>query len=276
MGRGQNLAKRESDSEVVVTQRFYADEVVLSIDKSKCIGCDLCTSICPKEAAVRVREKERLIVTVDADKCVLCGACEPFCPSGAIVMKVSNQPKNILVERQGLPVPLDKILIDAAKCPPDCLKCVDACPVQAIRIGQGHDIRIDTSKCLRCPWCADVCDKGAIVVNPLFVGSIRIDTSKCSEGCDLCAKVCKTKAIRMEGGKAKVEPRYCILCGACTNVCEDDAIDLRRTRVLCAEGFSTVWSSALEKLLGARGLSRVQDNRALRRLGSIIEESRVK
>jgi len=275
MGHGQRLTKDESDREVAVTQRFYVDRLVLTVDKSKCIGCDLCTSICPKDAAVRVRSGDSLTVTVDADKCVLCGACVPFCPTGAISLTFDDEPKNVLSEEQGLPKPLPKIEIDQKKCPPDCLKCAQACPVQAISIGEGHKISVDLEKCLRCPWCVDACDKQAITVNPLFVGSIRLDSSKCPKGCDLCANVCKTKAIRMENGKAVVDPNHCVLCGACTNVCKDDAIELRRTRVLCSDGYSSVWSSAVEKLLGPTGLARDHDNRASERLGKLVKESMV-
>jgi len=275
MGHGQKLTKRESDAEVALTQRFYVDRLVLTVDKSRCIGCDLCTSICPKDAAVRVKSGKGLTVTVDAEKCVLCGACVPLCPTGAIALTLNDQPENILLEKQGLPKLLPKIEIDEKKCPPDCVKCADACPRQAIRIESGHRVMVDLDKCLRCPWCVDACDKQAIVVNPMFVGSIRIDNTKCSEDCDLCVEACRTKAIKMENKKVKVDPNYCVFCGACTNVCEDQAIDLRRTRVLCSEGFSSVWSSAVEKLLGARGLSRDHDARASKRLSALVKESRI-
>jgi 4Fe-4S ferredoxin len=275
MGRGQKLTKQESNTEVAVTQRFYVDRLVLTVDKSKCIGCDLCTSICPKDAAVRMKSEHGMIVTVDADKCVLCGACVPLCPTGAVTLTLNDHPVNVLLEKQGLPRLLPKIEVDGKKCPPDCTKCADACPRQAIKIESGHKITIDSDKCLRCPWCVDACDKHAITVNPMFMGSIRIDDTKCSEDCDLCVDACRTKAIRMENNKVRVDINHCVLCGACTNVCEDQAIDLRRTRVLCSEGFSSVWSSAVEKLLGPKGLSRDHDVRASRRVSELVKESRV-
>jgi len=275
MGHGQKLTKRESSAEVTVTQRFYVDRLTLTVDKSRCIGCDLCTSICPKDAAVRVRSDQGLVVTVDADKCVMCGACVPLCPTNAISLTLNDQPYNILLDKQGLPKLLPKLEIDDKKCPSDCRKCVEACPRQAIEITADHKITLNLDKCLRCPWCVDACDKQAITVNPMFAGSIRIDNSKCSEDCDLCVEACRTKAIKMENKKVKVDSSYCVLCGACTNVCEDKAIDLKRTRVLCSEGFSSVWSSAVKELLGARGLSRDQDTKAIRRLSKLIKESRV-
>jgi len=275
MGHGQKLTKRESESQVAVTQRFYADRLTLTVDKTKCIGCDICTSICPKDAAVRVKSEEGFTVTVDADKCVLCGACVPFCPTGAVSLTLNDRPKNVLTEVHGLPSPLPKIEIDGRKCPQDCLRCAEACPLQAISIGEGHEIKVDLGKCLRCPWCVDACDKQAIVVSPMFIGSIRIDGSKCPEGCDLCVKACRTKAIKMQGNRVTVDPKYCVLCGSCTNVCEEGAIELKRTRVLCFDGYSSVWSSAVEKLLGPAGLSRDHDNRATKRLSKLVKESRV-
>jgi len=276
MGHGQKLSKKESESEISVTQSFYVDRVVLTIDKTKCIGCDLCTSICPKEATTRAKTNGGFTVEVDVDKCVLCGACVPFCPTSAISLTLNGEPKNVLVEEQGLPTPMRKIEIDGSKCPSDCVKCAEACPVEAIRIGEGHEISVDMDKCLRCPWCVDACDEQAIVVNPMFIGSIRIDSSKCKGKEELYAQSCPTKAIKLTERGLTVDPRYCVFCGACTNMGASDAVDLRRTRVICSGGFSSVWSSALKKLLGTKGASREHDNRALKKLNALVEESRLK
>ena len=51
------------------------------VDKSKCIGCGACTSICPVGAIELVDG----VAQINKDVCVDCGTCEVTCPVGAIV-----------------------------------------------------------------------------------------------------------------------------------------------------------------------------------------------
>jgi len=49
------------------------------------------------------------------------------------------------------------------------------------------------------------------------------------DGCEVCVPVCPVNAIRMEEGKAVVDPFQCVGCGACVPVCPRDAIDFRNS-----------------------------------------------
>jgi heterodisulfide reductase subunit A len=49
------------------------------------------------------------------------------------------------------------------------------------------------------------------------------------DGCGECVKVCPVNAIRMEDGKAKIDPFQCVGCGACVPVCPREAIDFRNS-----------------------------------------------
>ncbi|MBN2126151.1 MAG: 4Fe-4S binding protein [Deltaproteobacteria bacterium] len=51
---------------------------------------------------------------------------------------------------------------------------------------------------------------------------VQIDSERCN-GCVLCMKACPTKAIRVRGGKARIEG-ICIDCGECLRVCPNRAI----------------------------------------------------
>lgn len=259
---------------MVLTLRFYVDVVKLSLDKGRCIGCDVCSKVCPKEAISVMDAGGRLKVSIDQSKCVLCGACEPLCPTGAIRVRVNDKGGNLLVEKGGFPLPLEKLHLDTSSCPEGCADAAKACPTGALR-SEGETVKFEDWRCLRCPWCEDACEHGAVKVNPFFLGTIAIDTSKCSDGCDACSKVCPTGAIRMEGGKPKVLDRYCVFCNACLLVCKDGAIDVRRYHAFVSEGFSALWSSSLAKLLEVRSSARQLDAHSRKKLRSLLSKSRV-
>lgn len=55
---------------------------MLKIDKEKCNGDELCTTICPV-GAVRIDENNRK-ANIDADLCIECFSCINICPQQAI------------------------------------------------------------------------------------------------------------------------------------------------------------------------------------------------
>jgi len=52
-----------------------------------------------------------------------------------------------------------------------------------------------------------------------------VDTELCT-GCGACMEVCPNNAIGMRKGIAVVVPGDCIMCGSCVDVCPEDAISL--------------------------------------------------
>ncbi|MEM3711918.1 MAG: 4Fe-4S binding protein [Thermoproteota archaeon] len=262
---------------IIVERRFYIDYVRLTVDRSKCIFCDVCMKVCPKNAVRMVRRRDGSLTLSITDDCSLCGACEPLCPSGAIVFTVNGKRVNPIVSSRGFPLPLPKVSVDRSKCREDCFECYKACPRGALTIDIKHNIKVDESKCLRCPWCEDACPEHAIRVNPLFEGSIIVDESKCEEECEACVEICPTKALIKSNGKIRVDKRYCIFCNACTHldVCRNHAITVVRRRVFHGEGFSAVWTNALKNLLGERLISRELDAGSHRKLSKLVEEAKL-
>ena len=63
------------------TLRYLDDVSSLVLDSEKCIGCTLCTHVCP-QAVFEMVEKKACIV--DFNACMECGACVNNCLSGAI------------------------------------------------------------------------------------------------------------------------------------------------------------------------------------------------
>lgn len=259
----------------VVEKRFYTDYVRLTVNRSKCIFCDVCMKVCPKNAIRLARKEDGTLALKIGEECSLCGACEPLCPSGAIVLTVNGKRLNTLVSSGGFPLPLPKVEVDQSKCKPDCFKCYEVCPLGALTIDRNHNVKVDDDKCLRCPWCEDACPEKAIRVNPLFEGSVFIDESKCEEECDACVEICPTKAIAKHGGKISINQRYCILCNACTHldVCRNRAITVNRRRVLHGTGFSAIWTNALEKLLGKERLAMELNDEGYRRMRELVKEA---
>ena len=50
------------------------------VDKSKCLACGGCISICPKDAILMYGNKAFVI----GEKCISCAICIKTCPVGAI------------------------------------------------------------------------------------------------------------------------------------------------------------------------------------------------
>ena len=61
--------------------RYIEDVSTLVIDQEKCIGCSLCTVVCPHGV---FEMKDRKAVIVDLDGCMECGACVNNCPVYAL------------------------------------------------------------------------------------------------------------------------------------------------------------------------------------------------
>ncbi|MEM4699831.1 MAG: 4Fe-4S binding protein [Candidatus Nezhaarchaeales archaeon] len=65
--------------------------------------------------------------------------------------------------------------------------------------------------------------KGYVAISP---ERPAISTELC-DGCGACAAVCPASAIRVDGGRAVVDPVVCIGCGACLPSCRKEAIDFK-------------------------------------------------
>jgi len=270
--------KTTTDERLTISLRMYAEEVSLELDKNRCLKCDICAVICPKDSVVIKNLGDGLAIDIDETTCVLCEVCAHFCPNAAIVLKQNGIPKNTLLVNEGLPSFPTKIELDTSRCPQgceiseerathwcreqgklvqglaaecskNCHLCVEVCPTEILTKENGT-IEADIERCLRCVRCQDQCELGAISVNPLMTGEIDLDDSKCPEDCNKCIDLCPTHAVHREGRRVFVEDRYCIFCGVCTNICDKEAVILKRREMeVKAEGVCAAWDNALDRLL---------------------------
>jgi len=61
--------------------RHLDDVSTLVLNEEKCIGCGLCTEVCPHGVFEMEQHKAHI---VDFNGCMECGACVSNCPSEAI------------------------------------------------------------------------------------------------------------------------------------------------------------------------------------------------
>ena len=64
--------------------RYLDDVVTLTLNESACVGCGICTQVCPQGVlAMGDNGKVRI---VDRDGCMECGACSTNCPTAALAV----------------------------------------------------------------------------------------------------------------------------------------------------------------------------------------------
>ncbi len=198
------------------TRRLYASSVTLSIDKDKCLGCDVSHKVCPKES-IEVKETAEI-----KDSCVLCGLCVPFCPTGAMSIRIDGK---------------DQVIMAGKSLP-------------AIGLQEGG-------------------------IKRLFEGSISIRTELCPPDCEKCVSACPTGLIERtgKGGEPVLDPKKCVLCGACRNACPKDAIAIERSRLRCSDdGFSAALTSAIRSLVGESKANVHHNAASLSKIESIMKK----
>ena len=271
--------KKDTADSLTLEWILHVKNYKLTLDKARCAGCQICSLACPKEA-IKVEkqpkaqgEKARKAkVDIDLAKCNFCGICDVTCPYGAIKLTLNGSNDLAVLAKDSYPQIIRDIKVDTHQCPKDCDDCTDACPLGLITVSKvGFNgkpvenfealtpsekkrvqINLDIQKqyCPTCRVCEFKCAPGVIKVRKFIEGKICIDQAKCPEGCTDCLDVCPIKgALYLADGKVHVNELFCDYCGACKVVCPvDEALTLKRTRVLHTPIRSGAWNKALEKI----------------------------
>ena len=80
----------------------------IEVDVEKCIGCGLCTKLCPALNVLTVKETKngKKLAAVDISRCIFCGNCAYNCPKGAINMTkqyelATDAKKDLILDTEG-------------------------------------------------------------------------------------------------------------------------------------------------------------------------------
>ncbi len=280
------LTCTETEEEMIIERILYTRRYSLILDKNRCVGCEICQIVCPREAIdiikpvkVEGEKLKRPKIKVDEKKCSFCGICDAICPFGAFTLKINGERTVPVLEKESFPHLIRQVEVDESKCPIDCRECEDACPFNLIQVSRDETkkavkVDVDVDHCPGCRLCELKCPEGAIRVKRIFSGIIRINQERCPEGCRDCVDVCPIPGVLevSADGRVEVNDYCCIYCGVCRIVCPvEDALDLKRTVIAHAPVRSGAWNSALEKLTSTHDLAKELTSK---RMVKVIESTR--
>ena len=272
--------KKDSADALTLEWVLQVKNYKLTLDKKRCVGCQICSLACPKEAIKTQKQPKtqgekakKPKVDIDLAKCNFCGICDVTCPYGAIKVTLNGQHDLSVLTKESYPQLVRNIKVDTNQCQKECVECETACPLSLIKISKvGYDgkpiqnfealspsekkrvqvsLNIQKEYCPTCRVCEFKCSPGTLKVKKAFEGVIAINQEKCPEGCQDCLDVCPIPgALTLgEDKKVHVNELFCTYCGACKNVCPvNEALTLKRTRINHTPIHSGTWNKSLEKL----------------------------
>lgn len=272
--------KKDTPEALTLEWVLHIKNYRLSLDKKTCVGCQICSLACPKEA-VKVEkqvknqgEKARKPkVDIDLSKCNFCGICDVLCPYGAIRVTLNGQHLLSILEKESFPQLIRDIQIDSSKYVPKKER-EEICPLNVITTSLSMPdgkivtdigsltkkqkatlqtkIDVDKEHCPCCRICEFKFPRGVMQVRKFIQGKMTINPEKCPENCKDCLDVCPMTGalyISEDDKKVHVNETFCVYCGACKVVCPvDEALELKRTKIIHTPVKSGAWNKALERI----------------------------
>jgi 4Fe-4S ferredoxin len=296
--------KKDAADALTLEWALQVKNYKLTLDKNRCVGCQVCTAACPKEAVKTIKQPKvagekakKAKVDIDLAKCNFCGICDVTCPYGAIKVTLNDAHNLPILEKDSYPQLIKEISVDTHKCEKECVECENACPLKLIKISKvGFDgkpveniaalspnekkrvqLTLDIQKdyCPTCKLCEVKCKQGALKVKKTFEGKISISQEKCLVGCADCLDVCPIPGALVlgEDKKVYVNESLCTYCGACKNVCPtEDALCVKRTKVLHTPIHSGTWNKSLERITSQADAAKELKAQAAENRRKVVEK----
>ncbi|MEA4811936.1 MAG: 4Fe-4S binding protein [Anaerolineaceae bacterium] len=302
--------KYKNEHEMSIHRAMITRDYWMKWNFTKCVGCEICSIVCPKGALTQVKavlEDGHMVkkqsVEVDEKKCVNCGCCVEACPTHAICITINGKKENPVLDYGVFPEFLSKTVFHQELFN-FRLKdfVIDNCSVDVISYdAERKTMRVDFENCIHCRQC-EVASDGAFTVEQAWAGSVELHEERCLPGCVACTEICPTSALTQNNeGKVCLADYYCIKCGACMQICpikpqyeekefefesngvrvkrsyqelsnaDDLAIKVERWRVNHSPVSSATWVEALRKLSDDKAKAvEIDRKRALKRKDLII------
>ena len=260
-------SKTQDGSKVIMEQRLLQQVSNLILDNDVCTGCGICAEVCPEEAIVvgavggvrRGLVADAASIRVDETKCSYCGVCVIMCPFSALGLKIDNEERLPILEKEGFPTYDKGTAIDQEKCV-RCNICEDVCPRDAIErdvpLFEGQDkeglakgqavelkleFKVDDEKCTKCGICGNLCEAISVLHKPFspetgkVLGEVLWDEAYC-DGCNVCADACPEEAITVTKtvvgqkklGSVNIIDEDCCTCRWCAINCPTEAITVNK------------------------------------------------
>jgi 4Fe-4S ferredoxin len=246
--------KKEYGDKLEIGQVYYAKRFVLTVDRSRCKGCDICKLICPREAITlkpvpKGSDGKAVapVLDIDENKCDFHGICAAACPFSAIKIMHYNQDEipgvvaacpcvtvpavktSIndhagipVVDKDAFPVLLRDIEIDRERCEPECKKCEEKCPLGVISVRFEPFTPEEQNERKK---------KGLTAKSTRTVIDVRKDLCV---GCQICWIECPANAIKVSKffeGSIRINQELCPDgCHNCLDVCPVNALVLGKDK----------------------------------------------
>lgn len=162
----------------------HVSELIFNNDK--CIECDFCAKVCPKECIGSPEDmgvESDLKRYIDIDKCIFCGICSFTCSGFALNLRINGEPKLLLIENGSLPELKPKELkiketgqkiqklvegttnIDSTEKKVKTVEdFVKECVVGALS-NKETEIIVDKDQCINCFKCQKAAEKNYLKIN---------------------------------------------------------------------------------------------------------------
>jgi 4Fe-4S ferredoxin len=261
------FSKKRDGVNVIQEQRLLQQVNHLILNSEVCTGCGICVEACPEEAIVlglvgatrRGAVAYAAPVDIDEVKCSYCGVCVVMCPFNALTLKVDNEERLPIVEKEGFPQ-YDMVAdIDDEKCVL-CTICDEVCPRDAIdrdvpefegsreggkerqlAIKSKTTFKVDDEKCTFCGICGAICPAIEVKHKPFTAetgkveGEVVWDETRC-DACKVCVEACPEECITVEreieskklDGAVDIDQKICCTCTWCSRSCPTEAITVEK------------------------------------------------